>query len=370
VVLVYLEGAGKPIVYQTTFKSGMSWVERKWTAQETPKGPKLVLASGNHCMDGDFFELCEEKRVAWHANHQKITTTLDKCRECTEIQRRLEAIRVLRDEPDDIPSAVRIENVAELVRGRHAGCAADQVFCLLNLLRVADRPVYDPRYSIEQAARLLFERLPTEYLPSLKEERHASWFDGIFSAALRQLPIEGGTHLAAFQPKMTRTTAGTAFDRSGSYELRGTLAPRQRVSLLIEDEYIEHGYIDMGPAEPNSTCAWQKVAASREDHSLKIHLKHIMWHGIGACCTIVTGDRLSEEERTMCCDASHVLLSANCLEAVLISRPLQSNSDETEFKLIRSSSNLVFRVLAKYTVILKSVKLASITINDSTISDG
>ncbi|KAE8450597.1 hypothetical protein EG329_005941 [Mollisiaceae sp. DMI_Dod_QoI] len=341
-IIVYLDGAGRDILYRSTFREGSSWLFRKWTAQETPQGIPVLLASGSQCVGDDFFDQCQEIIGSWHTkSHKNQGPWQENCTSCKGVWERLSAVRALRNLAEDASDEEKLRHVSDVVKGRVAGCAPDYVFSLLSLLGITERPRYDPKYNLEQAVSVVMEHLSPGYRQTLEKTEHAAWFDGLFTTASVGSAQWINAKLAAFNP---RPYAILEKEPEGHYELHGILSHKDKVIQIINAEKITL----VGDPE-SKKCACEQISKPLDMDNQAIYSDFFIWHGIEACCAAISNVMATEADKEVLTHATHLVLSENRLCCVLLEMSKVAEKGPV-YKLLRSDDCVAFNSTAEWTV--------------------
>ena len=340
-ILVYLEGAGRPLRYRSTFRRKTSWLYRKWTAQETPSGIDLVLGSEDHCLPGEFFQLCEHAVRSWHLrNHRGSMMTMQTCHACDDVRERLRAVQALRDLPTEASELERLRCVCNVMQGRTAGSAADHAFSLLSLLGTHKRPKYDPSYNREQAISLVKEHLRPSIRAILGAEEQSSWFDGMFSITDRSVDDKIGPMLAAFCPE--RASVGGV----SCFRLQGIISAKKAIHMYIDGRIV--GIADGANMESETQCACRQAVRSLNLGPHDIYSDYFVWHGTRTCCAAVPDMVATDQDRMALETASHLLLSQNRLKCVLLRLSGNKNHPEGDYQILPSGQMVTFSTSSEW----------------------
>ena len=349
-ILVYLEGAGRPLSYQSTFSRGRSWFHRKWTAQETPAGIEIVLGSGDQCVMGDFFDLCKDASEVWHEIHHKgLLGTTQSCKECGNVRERIDNVRALRNLPDNVPESDRLRHVWNVVRDRAAGCEADHFFSLLSLLRVARRPKYDPKFTRTQASSLIRQHLLPETLAAITSNQNETWFDGAFHSDLQGSAQKIRSQFAAFLS--SNSDSAQCPEPPSRYSLQGFLSGQGTVMLDCAGKVLSIA------RKPNvRKCACLAAGKQLKIDRVDVYSSFYIWHGREICCAVISDIQDPNVEETPLKNASHLLLSDNGLLCLpLIETPSVGN-DQSLYRVNRKGESLTFRATPEWTVTKSGVQ--------------
>jgi hypothetical protein len=355
-VMIYLEGAGRPLKYRTTFREGSSWIFRKWTAQETPGGVPLILGSGNSPLGIDFFEECFQVLRSWHEfKHQPKRISYEACSSCKGLQAKVIAIRTLRNLPNDAPMGERLECIWQIARGRSAGCAADHVFSLCSLFGMTKRPLYDSRLAIEEAASRVKTELPPsilEALDCLESDQKQTWFDGMFTnTKLSDISDKMISYLAAFSP-----SADAAGDKAISgiqrINLQGLASKKVMVVQVISGKARE--LVQLGLDCACFFNGQHHFNPSNRD----VYGDFTIWHGTGVCCVILS----SETDKKQFLVSDLLILSPNRLSCLLVETGSGQGSAEAASENLES---LVFNMSPQWAYISKALPLDHVSLRIS-----
>ncbi|KAF2653993.1 hypothetical protein K491DRAFT_493156 [Lophiostoma macrostomum CBS 122681] len=365
-ILVYLEGAGKPMLGRQTFRAQESWLHRKWTAQEIPQGVPVVIGNGSKCLQGDFETLCEQAILSWHSLRHKSSSTSGLCRLCEDIRSRFRAIHHLRILPQDPPELDLLTAVWHLVRGRSAGCEADHVFSLLSLLRVYRRPLYNPKYTRDQAVALVKDHLSEGQLAVLADERQAHLFEGMFS---KVWPFSRKTFdlLSAFRPDIISRPQGPA---TGSVWLHGSISEKmkafQAADIMPEtgDNLTAINYIC---STKGQICWCQKFIDSVESFT-DIHIMgyFFLWHGQEYCCVANPNTMLQDFDKEVApalAAATHLLLSEDRFICVLLRRRKDLGLDVPAYDILELFNTYVSTASQTWTRVPPSVTTVAVMVH-------
>lgn len=360
-ILVYLEGAGRPILQHRTFKSGASWLHRKWTAQETPQGIPLLLGNAASYCDREFFSMCEQTVQSWHqVKHKASAVNTRSCQKCCSIRTRFLAIRELWGLPPDAPEVDKLRCVWHLVRGRSAGCEADHVFSLLALLEVTRRPLYNPKYNIEQAVLLLKQHLSEEKSAILRDKKYEHWFDRMFSSII-DCPDWAINQLVVFRPRTMRITAQYRNDRATLLQLCGSVSRKSRVL-----QHLGQGVnlVDLVSKTNDKACFCQHTSQSLGVDGMHLLGPFFIWHGSNFCCVAMPAWEMDieEEVRLALCDATHLMLSENTSSCVLLNRGSQSISESPVYDILPLCKILAFHTSSQLTLLDTELRAGSVVV--------
>lgn len=347
-ILVYLDGAGRYLRYRSTFREGVAWLFRKWTAQETPSSVDIVIGSGSCCLEGDFFSQCETIVEEWHRRNHRKSADDASCAACDSIRLRIKAIQDFRDLSEDAEAADRAQAVWSLIRGRTAGCAADDVFSLLSILGIRRRPPYDPRYTREQASSLVKETISNKMLMVLEDREHCTWFDGMFQPRwnIQTVSRHVGTQLGPFNPYQVQAPEEY---RENIYRLTGVISPRQRVKINRNSKIF-----DSTGRATSARCACIQMANPLLLSSRIIHQDCFEWHGSEACCGSFWDVDPSYLDESALEAADHLLLSENRLVCILL-RAQEKNRVKI-YTIIPSGEMVAVSTAPQWVILARGVK--------------
>lgn len=341
--------------YRSTFREGTAWLFRKWTTQETPSHVELALGSGSCCLEGDFFALCEEAIKKWHQRNHRNPGDDASCASCGNIRKRIKAIQEFRALSEDTNAADRVQVVWNLMRGRTAGCAADDVFSLLSILGIGRRPLYDPRYTRDQAASLVKETISDEILTILEDKEHRTWFDGMFQPrgddTFSSRRVIG--QLGPFSPNQIKGPEGTSRE---SYRLRGVLSRRQHVKVNINGKIL-----DLISQTSSNKCACIQIYQPLVVNSQSIHSNYFEWHGTGACCASFWDADIRHMDESALETANCLLLSENKLACVLLNREEEDQTDV--YRIVPSGDMITTSTTPQWVVLPKGVKSQDVMVD-------
>jgi hypothetical protein len=359
-ILVYLEGAGRPLRYRTTFPKARSWLHRKWTAQETPAGVPLLLGDGSTSMKGDFFTLCEDVAKSWHGlNHPSRLKEIywDDCAKCQNVLGMLKAVQELRELPADAHTDNRIQCIWNVMKGRSAGCDADQIFSLCSLFEMEKRPKYQNWYTREQAAGLVQEELSPDMLSALNEpvDRMDPWFDGIFSTFEKSYLRAMITDFSAFSPD---TGKGKGRERTVSIQIRGYFSKKVRV-LEVTGETR-----DPVPMQEDK-CACKIAGQILHLDNRDVYYDFAIWHGSGFCCAVISESFDADFDPRVFDDASHLLLSSNHAKCALLRAAEETQPNGAEEQHLTTEKIRLFSARPQWAHISKGLKVSTLFVKEA-----